>query len=480
MKQYRIAFFFTEKQKSRAWADVLYHAAKIHGDVVVTFPKTQLGDGEILKDFDGAAILGMARLGTTIKEACRKYNKHLLYFDKGYTKGIYWRASVDNWQPLEYFQLYKRPSDRFAAWRGWSLREWRKTSTHGHILLAGACQNYTDFMGLGNVTEYNKGVVAKIREHTDRKIIYRPNPSWATKHADEFSPIEGTETSLPPQTFDHVLANCHTVVTHGTSAAVTALAAGIPNMVLGPGIVRPLALTEHDWHRLEEPYQPGEKARRQFFNDLAYQQFTHDEFMKGYAWSEIRRALAVLERLPFSELGLSLIDQYKLMHRTEDYFKGLSTVHYRKQILELIRKTVAKTVLDYGSGKGKQYLQPHALQNDWGVTVTCYDPALPAPIGVLPKGQFEGVICCDVMEHIAEADVPATLKCIFDYATKFVFLAIATVPAKKLLPDGNNCHVTVKPLAWWQNQVDEAHRASGKSLRIVVHEEQQDEPGSGN
>jgi len=349
--------------------------------------------------------------------------------------------------------------------------EYDASTAESYIILAGACHNYSNFFDLGNVNEYNRWVIQNLRNHTNRKIIYRPNPSWYSKHHDEFVPIhkefENVELSEPETPFDGLLVRgaCHLLVTHGSSVCVSAVAAGIPVMVLGPGVAAPVGLTKQ-WDQVEQPYWPRVWERKQFFSDLAYTQWTRDEVANGKAWEEIRRTFAALE--PSSPEGVEeIIKQYQLMHEHPSYFRGLTTLKYMEQINSLIRLTRSKTLLDYGCGKGEQYKQPHFLQNYWGVAVEKYDPGVPK-LSAPPKGGFDGVICCDVMEHIPEEAVQDTLQKILSHAGKFAFFAIATELANKSLPEGLNCHLTVKPKGWWVAQIDQAKNAIKRDVYISV------------
>lgn len=130
-------------------------------------------------------------------------------------------------------------------------------------------------------------------------------------------------------------------------------------------------------------------------------------------------------------------------------FLGLSVLKFADEIGELIKTHGVETVLDYGAGQGHQYLPPHSLDKKWGVKVTCYDPAVDG-MDELSPGMFDMVICSDVLEHLAEEDITATLWRISERARRFAFLTVCCRPAKKTLPDGRNAHVTVKPLHWWE------------------------------
>ena len=152
----------------------------------------------------------------------------------------------------------------------------------------------------------------------------------------------------------------------------------------------------------------------------------------------------------------SLIEQYREMHESPKVFCGFTTKFVVRQVEELIFETGAKTILDYGSGKGLQYRDRQVHLQWGGILPHCYDPGV-IEFSVKPTNRFDGVICCDVLEHIPEEDIPTTLKEIFEFAEKFVVLAIFTGPARKILPDGRNAHVTQKPPSWWNEKIDQAN-----------------------
>jgi hypothetical protein len=168
-----------------------------------------------------------------------------------------------------------------------------------------------------------------------------------------------------------------------------------------------------------------------------------------------------------------LVEQYQLMHLhgethlgipPEETFPGHSLPKEAQSIKRLIKLTGARTILDYGAGKGRQYW-PLRIKDDeegieyadirsfWGVSdIRCYDPAY-APFTELPSGRFDGVICTDVLEHCPEEDIPWILDELFAFADKFVYANIACFPARKRLPSGGNAHCTIKPVRWWEEQL---------------------------
>ena len=151
---------------------------------------------------------------------------------------------------------------------------------------------------------------------------------------------------------------------------------------------------------------------------------------------------------------MSIINQYKILHE-KGKFQGYSLLPHIRPIYKLIKKHTAQSLLDYGCGKGEQYNIKGAHErifSNWGIMPTLYDPGY-TPFSKKPERIFDGVICTDVMEHIPEEDVDKVFDDIISYANKFVYLCISTGLAKKYLPDGRNCHVTIKNENWWRKKL---------------------------
>jgi hypothetical protein len=141
-----------------------------------------------------------------------------------------------------------------------------------------------------------------------------------------------------------------------------------------------------------------------------------------------------------------------------------------RAILEL--KAHTPSLLDYGAGE--QTLKKTA---EWAlpqVRVTSFDPGIPG-IDKMPSGVFDIVTCTDVLEHIEPQFVDKTLDTLRRYTKGAAILYIACTPAKTMLPDGRNAHLTVESPEWWlpklQSRWSEINlmKSSAKLLAVTAY-----------
>ncbi len=160
-----------------------------------------------------------------------------------------------------------------------------------------------------------------------------------------------------------------------------------------------------------------------------------------------------------------LSEQYELMHSANQSegdltFAGILTfLRVAPYIRDLFKDKGYKTLLDYGGGQGQQYtLQNIRDKSDasyedmpayLGVgTVKVYDAGRPETASAVGQ-KYDAVICTDVLEHCDRLDLPWIVRELFEHAEKAVFATIATYPAGKHLPNGENAHCTLESADWW-------------------------------
>lgn len=146
-----------------------------------------------------------------------------------------------------------------------------------------------------------------------------------------------------------------------------------------------------------------------------------------------------------------LIAQYRVIHANSPGY-GSSSSKRLPFILPYVRATGARSIIDYGCG---QSALPDMLEAAADCIVTRYDPAL-SQYAQRPSGRFDLLVSIDVLEHIPEPDVGATLADMASLAERAIII-VDTKPAATFLPDGRNAHVTLRPAQWWAERLREAY-----------------------
>lgn len=142
------------------------------------------------------------------------------------------------------------------------------------------------------------------------------------------------------------------------------------------------------------------------------------------------------------------------MHAAPRGFGGDGDQHV-VDILPLLTPCAIESILDYGAGQCKFARALLEIKRDIGhpkLEIRDYDPAVPAISGK-PEGQFDLVVCTDVLEHVEPEFLDAVLDEIHGYTRKMTYLVIACLPANKILPDGRNAHLIQEGPEWWMQQL---------------------------
>ena len=162
--------------------------------------------------------------------------------------------------------------------------------------------------------------------------------------------------------------------------------------------------------------------------------------------------------------------KYEKLWQREEYRRVAPGEHWAMTFLAQARVEPDADVVDFGCGTGRGGLVL-ALLGKMRVTLLDFVPGCldeevaqacetqPTRIRfvqadltkTLPVSAAYGY-CCDVMEHIPTADVPAVLRNIIASA-QHCFFAISTVDDVMGELIGETLHLTVKPMAWWVDQI---------------------------
>ncbi len=262
-------------RKALALAAAMQCGAARHGDQIdIECGFEQVRDG-------GLVLFGIGGMAREIYDAYRSVNRQVIFWDKGYSRGEWFRVAVNDFQPLAYFQHPSRPPDRLGQL---GLNPIPYDVRGDAILVDGASNKYCLWHGLGDWIEWGRGIVRRIRRHSDRPIIYRPRPSH---NVTEPISIKGAEFSQAPLMDD--LARSALVVSHGGNIGFDCALGGVAHFAIGDSIARPISETV--WQSVGRPFIPTERARCQWLCDVAYCQWRIGEIESGQAWEEIRHEL---------------------------------------------------------------------------------------------------------------------------------------------------------------------------------------------
>lgn len=190
---------------------------------------------------------------------------------------------------------------------------------------------------------------------------------------------------------------------------------------------------------------------------------------------------------PMTKIDYELL--YGTLHRMKPKLMAGQSICRRSGIIKELIEQIggAERILDYGSGKGHQYLI-NRIHEDWGVRLPyCYDIGI-SGLRRKPEGLFDAVLCSDVLEHIHEDDLDEVLEDIFGYVYPdkrcFIYLGIDTVEARKVFVgvddvwSGKSVHLTVQPSAWWDEKLAKYRKRPNLILKVVYYQEK-DRPPAG-
>ena len=141
---------------------------------------------------------------------------------------------------------------------------------------------------------------------------------------------------------------------------------------------------------------------------------------------------------PYYKKSVKLGTQFQEENKS---WAGYDVIKYQKKIKDLVVRYGAKTILDYGCGKGVQYTEPlpygaepgtELPQDQWqtfdqylGVKVFKYDPCVKGLNRKPPKNKkFDGVICTQVLNSVPDDDMTWVREMLESHAGKFCFIGI--------------------------------------------------------
>lgn len=153
----------------------------------------------------------------------------------------------------------------------------------------------------------------------------------------------------------------------------------------------------------------------------------------------------------------SLIAEYAHVHQSKRY--GDTGWRSFPFILPHLLALRAASLIDFGCGQSDLAFR---LALHAGIaTVSRYDPAIPF-LSIRPEICHDVLVNVDVLEHIPDDELDAAIANMASLA-KEAIIVIDTAPARLILSDGRNAHVSLHDEATWEARL----RTSFPTIRPI-------------
>lgn len=156
--------------------------------------------------------------------------------------------------------------------------------------------------------------------------------------------------------------------------------------------------------------------------------------------------------------GRDYIGPFYIQMHKDGGFKGTSWQHKYQDFERCIPDLASKTIIDYGCGP------LGGLAQKLGDKVISYDPYVEKFSTPPWDKPADVVFSSDVLEHMTWPDIQEFLGQARRTTAEYIFLIVSTRRASKLLPNGSNAHLMVKPGEWWLKRVK---RELGEAFRPI-------------
>jgi len=227
-----------------------------------------------------------------IYENCQKLNLPIIIIEVGnFYRGQTWRISINNVNRLGIFSNeddldHNRPKKLGIELE--NFQEFRRPE----ILITGQHEQSLQWQDQPSMNDWVFDLIKKIRNYTDRKIVFRPHPRCHTNivHKDivvmKPKKVEGTYDDYDFKSN----SNYHCVINHNSGPAVQAAINGIPIICDNSSLAYPVS------QQIKHIEQLVDVDREEWLIKLCHTEWTIDEVSKGIP---IKRLLPKLESLMF-------------------------------------------------------------------------------------------------------------------------------------------------------------------------------------
>lgn len=223
-----------------------------------------------------------------IWRAAQQQNKSVVVLEVGnVTRGVTWKVGVNgiNRGSFDYISEFdeSRPSRL-----GLHLTDWRKSGKY--ILLCGQHGRSAQWQGMPNMKDWVCDTIQKVREHTDRPIVFRPHPRYpVTLDTRKFKdvliqrPIRDNKTK---DEFPIDFSNIWATISYNSNPGIQSILHGVPAFVSDSSLACDVA--ERDIAKIETPCTPD---RTDWLCKYAHTEYTLEEISQGFPLEQLTNSL---------------------------------------------------------------------------------------------------------------------------------------------------------------------------------------------
>ena len=211
----------------------------------------------------------------------------------------YFSIGVDGIKGRALFYNENSPKKR---WQQRNIRIKQRRESGEHVLIVGQTHYGAGLIHVGSEsdpmsnmwtdpTDYYQSLVRRVREYTDRPIVFRTHPIGDKEIRNRIRPPEGVENVIVTDALSHAieedLKNAWCTITRTSNGAIDSMLEGIPIITEDP-VCLTYDISEHFIKNTDKPFFPSMKKRSQWLYDMSYAEWSLEEMRQGVAWKHLR------------------------------------------------------------------------------------------------------------------------------------------------------------------------------------------------
>lgn len=265
-----VVHYSLDAEHQKEWGEAFVKGLQAHGE-----PSVTVTDRLSPRNMDADLAVFWGHKKTAVIDCQIERGKDYLVMERGYFNNRYTFLSLgfNGLNGRAEFHNQDMPSDRWDKHGTHLAKPWRQRDGN-HILLIGQVEGDASHRHLVDIKTWYEKTKLKLEMLQNKPVVFRPHP-----------------LSLPPSrrikgsTILEALEHAHCVVLFNSNSAVDSVIAGVPVVAFDEGCMA----WEVCGQKLEDVLNPPKPDRQQWFNNLAYCQWTLDEVESGEAWEHLKK-----------------------------------------------------------------------------------------------------------------------------------------------------------------------------------------------